>query len=128
MSDGSGLPEGFPQASKDSTQYVDGTDVKWVALGGLLAKASFLAATSGPVLVLEVYTNLHVWAIRSAGGAVAAVIRAVLGGAAATQTEAWTVAASQLVAYGPVAPWIAAVEVVVVLTLAYAIWNRRPYA
>jgi hypothetical protein len=105
-----------------------GTGIKWGALGTVIFTTIFAAFTGVWITAIESLVALQVWLINGLGSFVEDLISSILGGGAGLIVSSWRTAAVQLVEVGPLAPFLAAIEVVVILIIVFAIWNRRPYA
>lgn len=106
--------------------YVKGTKIKWGALISTILGAFVVFFSNAYIAIISTFVSLNVWIISGTGTAAARAVKVVLGQSAALQVTAWSAAFSQAVQAGPLAPFVMAAEVLAVITIAVAIWKRRP--
>jgi len=121
-SDDGGVPSG-EEFVTDS-----GTGVQWGRLAAAVFSTLLLAVSGLWISVIETLVQWQVFLINGLGSFVASLISAILGGGAGLVVESWRAAAIQAVEAGPFAPILLALEAVIILTIAFAIWERRPFA
>lgn len=111
-------------------QYLtaDNTGIKWAALGTTIASSVLLALAGLWITLVERFIDFQVFLISGFGTFVERLVTEILGGGAGLIVASWRAAAVQAVEAGPAAPLLLAGELVVILLIAFAIWERRPYA
>ena len=116
----------------DASDYVgeDGADTT-IQIGKLLqtiAGSVVVALGAGYINLIETGIQLQIRSINALGGFFASWIGAVLGESAALYVDSWRAAFVASLQFDAFAPFILVVEALLILALALAIWNRRPYA
>ena len=110
-----------PTTLETGAQYVDSSDgmpsIKWDNLLSLIASSLILFLTSLWMAVVETGANLQVWMIRNGGGAVVEFYQSYLVDSAGIIDTSWNTAGNSLDPYGFLAPWIAVILVISLVTL-----------
>ncbi|WP_157969307.1 hypothetical protein [Haloplanus rubicundus] len=105
-----------------------GTGIKWAALSTTIASTVLVTLSGVWITAIESAIGFQIYLINGLGSFVGALVSEALGQSAGLVVASWRAAAVQAVEAGPLAPILLALEAVVILTLAFAIWERRPYA
>ena len=110
-------------------QYVDPKThrIKAGALIGTLFSAFILAGGSAVIAAIERFVLYQTRAIRGFGEWVSGGVETLFGDAAGLLTQSWAIALAEAIEYGPLAPFMLAVEAVIVLLIVWALWERSPY-
>lgn len=97
--------------------------IKWPAVfltvGSLLLTFGFAAVTT----ILETFVNLQVWAMATVGGAQAQYYQSYLTESASIWGAALDAASASLAQFGPLAPWVAALEIIVIVAIGVLVWG-----
>lgn len=116
----------------DGSDFVTGsgssTSINAVRLVSVILGAIVFAVGAGMISLFQAIVEVNIRAINAAGGFSRELIAATLGESAAVIVEGWRVGAVSAMQFGPAAPWIVAVEALIVLAIGVALWQRRPYS
>lgn len=107
----------------------DGTGrIKLFALFSTILGAFAVFYQHAVVAIVGGLVDLQVWIILSLGSGLEQITRETLGVGAAVQVAAWRAAFVQAVRFGPLAPWLLVAEALLVISIAWGVWDRRPFA
>ncbi|QCJ47245.1 hypothetical protein [Haloprofundus sp. MHR1] len=118
------------QEVADDLVTEDGADtsIDGRRLASLLGGGLVVALASGGIRLFNAVLEANVRAIDALTGFLTEFVTVALGDSAALQVEAWRTAFLASAETGAIAPFILAVEVIVLVAFATAVWERRPYA
>jgi len=101
--------------------------IRWRRLALTLFAGAATLVVSLWIAAVEMLIDFQVWLINGLSSFLQRLITDILGGGADLVVASWEAALIQAVEAGPLAPVLLALEAVLILTIAFAIWERRPY-